>query len=276
MIMQSPAKNYAVATAIIVIAVIIIQYLIADSLVDTILMAAIMAAGYVCASVGLYMYLEGKGENSINGVDWSELSPKEIRNLVSYWGAYMTAGSVLLMYSIALLMSYMVPGLILIIASIVLMLVPLLIKDRAKRRVFKERSRNSKVLVFVAVSVLAIAPSFYILNSVDNQEAVTVEFMDDGFRVRAPMVDETFLYSAVEDLGIDPDFDKGRRVMGYGTTEVCSGKFRNDVFGDYRLASYTKVDTCIFFSYEGGYFAFNLYTDELTHEAYEELLSRMS
>ncbi len=274
--MHPPAKEYAIATAITVAVVIVIQYLMADSLVDTVLMAVIMGAGYTCAAIGLYMYLEGKGESSINGVDWSELSPKEIRNLISYWGAYMTAGSVLMMYSIAMLMSYMVPGLVLIGASVVLMLVPLLLKDRAKGRVFRERSRHSKMLVFVAVSILAIAPSFYLLNNVDNQEAVTVEFMDDGFSVRAPMVDETFLYSAVEDLGIDPDFDKGRRMMGYGTTEVCCGKFRNAVFGDYRLASYTKVDTCIFFFYEGGYFAFNLYTDELTQEAYEELLSRVS
>ena len=93
--------------------------------------------------------------------------------------------------------------------------------------------------------------------------------------VRRPRSAENryFDYDEIEDLGIDPNFEKGSRSIGYGTPNISSGKFKNSMFGPYVLMSYTKVDSCVFFTYDGSYYAFNQSTEEATMDAYLELKS---
>ena len=131
----------------------------------------------------------------------------------------------------------------------------------------------SKAAIFMVFTLLAIVPMTALGVSQFSQEVVDVEFLDDEVHIQAQVFNYHFKYESIEDLDIDPEFDKGKRIAGYGTPTICSGTFKNDVFGSYKLASYTQVKPCIFFLYEGKYYAFNQGSDELTQQAYEQLLS---
>ena len=49
----------------------------------------------------------------------------------------------------------------------------------------------------------------------------------------------------------------------------------NGALGNYKLASYTQVNPCIFFLYEGKYYAFNQGSVEFTEQAFEMLKSKI-
>jgi hypothetical protein len=274
--MNSPFKEYAIATIIIIAVVCAVQACLSDGFADMILTVVIMTCGYTCLVMGLYFYLEGSGYKNINGIDWSELSEQQTKNLVSYWGIWFTAGSVVLMYAIALLLINIIVGLVLIFVGTALFIVTLALKEKGMAHPFKQRSRGTKIAVFTVVSILAIAPTFYLVNSEHTAEVVTVEFGEETFRIQAPMVDLTFDYDDISDLEVDPNFDKGFRKWGYGTPTVCSGSFENAAFGKYTLASYTKVKPCVFFSVDGKYYAFNQASDESTFAAYDILVEHSS
>jgi len=159
----------------------------------------------------------------------------------------------------------------LILVSVAFLLIPIALKEKGKAHVYTEKSKGYKVAVLLTASLVAIGPSIYLLNSDFSSEAIQIEYGDDSFRIQAPMVDKMFDYSKVEDLGIDPNFDKGSRVWGYATTKICSGTFNNAVFGNYTLASFVDVKPCVFFTYEGKYYAFNQSSVELTQAAFDRL-----
>jgi len=152
---------------------------------------------------------------------------------------------------------------------------PFVMQDRAKSKEFVERSTNAKIAVFLVFSLLAIVPMTVLGTSEFSQETVDVEFMDDKVHIQAPMFNYTFEYDKIEQLEMDPNFDKGTRIGGYSTPTICSGTFKNDAFGNYKLASYTQVNPCIFFLYEGKYYAFNQASAELTEQAFEMLKSKI-
>lgn len=273
--MESPAKEYAIASIIIVATVCIAELFLTQNNVAIIITAVAMICAYPCVVIGLYMALEGKGEHAINGVDWSSMNKEQTSNFVHFWGIFFTLGSAMMMVSLALLMSYMVPGILLMVAGIIIMLLPMAFRERVKNRRFVMRSRGTKVAVFAVVSIAVIAPTLYLMNTEQAVNAVKIEFGEDSFRVIAPMVDETFDYDLVVAPTLDPDFDRGTRIWGYATHTICSGQFNNTAFGNYTLASFAQVDPCVFFEYKGKYFAFNQSSAELTEKAYEELLKRI-
>jgi hypothetical protein len=151
------------------------------------------------------------------------------------------------------------------------MIVPFVSADSLKQKPFIERTLGRKIAAFIAVSAIVLVPTVGISAMDLTSETVVVEFGDDGFRVKAPMVNEYFEYDKVKDLTLDPNFDKGTRVWGYGTPTISSGTFNNAAFGNYTLASYTEVKPCIFFQYEGKYYAFNLSNNTDTMKAFDQL-----
>ena len=273
--MESSAKEYAIASSIIIAAVCIAELFLTQNNTAIIIVAIAMICAYPCVVIGLYMVLEGKGEHAINGVDWSSMNKEQTSNFVHFWGIFFTLGSAMLTVSLALLMSYMVPGILLMVAGIIVMLLPMAFRERVKNRKFVMRSRGTKIAVFAVVSIAVIAPALYLMNTDQAADAVKIEFGNDSFRVIAPMVDETFEYDLVVAPTLDPDFDRGYRVWGYATHTIGTGQFNNAAFGNYTLASYTQVDPCVFFEYKGKYFAFNQSSAELTEKAYEELLKKL-
>ncbi|MBR2255198.1 MAG: hypothetical protein IJ856_05240 [Candidatus Methanomethylophilaceae archaeon] len=271
--MDHKAKVYAAVTVAVTAIVCIVLFLVSGG-VDSLWMVVTTVALYPCVAFGLYMYLEGEGARHINGIDLSKMNEDELRNYCSTVGLFMVVSMVLLTVSIALILKWMVVAVLLIVVSMALVFVPFVRKGWAVSRPFKSGSVARKATVFAVFTLLAVVPTI-VSNSIEGGNAVTVEFSENGFSVKAPMVDRTFEYSKVTMLELDPDFDKGSRMMGYGTSTICSGTFRNDAFGSYTLASYTKVQPCVFFEYEGRYFAFNQSSAADTEDVYQRLVSHV-
>ncbi len=274
--MDAVLKKYILAAACIVSVTVIAEAIITPDWLDHIMVLVAMLVIYPAMVGGLYMFLEGKGSSTINGVDFSSISEQEKINFTSYFGIFMTVGMILMMIALGGLLYNWLISMLLIVLSVSFVFIPIAMKSKAIKKPFVQRNGPSKVAAFMVCSVLAIVPMIALSNMADNSEVVTVEFYDDHFTVKAPMVSKSYDYSAVSELSIDPDFDKGTRVMGYGTPTISSGTFKNAAFGSYTLASYTKVKPCIFFEYEEGkYFAFNQSTAEATQNVFEKLQSNI-
>jgi len=269
--MDSFSRNFIIATVAVTAASAGFIILTSDSFFDNFLALIAVLVVYPCTMAGLYFFLEGRNHRWINGMDWTSMTERERRNAASYVGLFMTIGCIVLCISVPLTLSSFVLGIILIVCSVVVMLVPFLTQEKAKSKQFVERSAGRKAMIFIAVSVIAIVPTVGVGMLGFSTETVEVEFLDTQIHVRAPMFDYTFDYDTIEDLEMDPDFDKGSRVAGYGTPTISSGTFNNAQFGNYKLASYTQVDPCIFFLYEGKYYAFNQSDDLLTQQVYDRL-----
>lgn len=273
--MDTRLRNYILATlSIIVISLAVIMLLSVDFM-DALLPVIGILVVYPCVIMGVYFYLEGKGYRWINGIDWTSMSEQERINACSYVGFYMAIGCVILGIAMGAILSNFIIAIILIVVSIIIIIAGCVMPERAMAKKFVERSPSSKAAIFMVFTLLAIVPMTALGVSQFSQEVVDVEFLDDEVHIQAPMFNYHFNYESIEDLDIDSDFDKGKRIAGYGTPTICSGTFKNDVFGNYKLASYTQVKPCIFFLYEGKYYAFNQGSDELTQQAYEQLLSHV-
>ncbi len=276
MITTPYSRNYLLAVVAVTIITVVTLMFTADSLMEHLLVIIAVAVMYPCIMLGLYLFLEGRSYRWINGPDWTSMTEQERINAVSYIGIYMTIGCILLGWAIVLTISSFTIGIVLMVISVVLMILPILKKDSMRSFRFIERSTAKKVGIFIAVSVIAIVPTVAIGLSEFTAEIVIVEFGEDQLHVKAPMVDKKFDYDKIQNLEIDPDFDKGSRIAGYGTPTICSGTFSNAQFGSYTLASYTKVKPCIFFLYEDNYYAFNQADDGKTQQVYNELLTKIN
>ena len=68
----------------------------------------------------------------------------------------------------------------------------------------------------------------------------------------------------------------GTRVMGYGSTKLLYGQFRNDEFGDYTRYTYTKGDASIIIRTSEGVIVLADETAEATLTLYNELVARVA
>ena len=270
------SRNFLLATAAVTAVTVAALIFVSSSFAEHLLVIVSVLIMYPCIMAGVYLYLEGGSYKWISGIDWLSLTEQERISVASRVGLYMAIGCTIICWAIVLMLANFVIGIVLIAVGIAIMAIPYLSKEAMKRRPFIQRSAAKKAGVFVAVSVIAIVPTLAIGLSEFTAEAVIVEFEENGLHVKAPMVDEHFDYDKIEQLNLDPDFEKGMRIAGYATPTICSGTFSNKQFGDYTLASYTNVDPCISFSYDGEYYAFNQSDSEKTQKAYDELLERIS
>ncbi len=273
--MDTRLRNYILATlSIIAISLAVIMLLSVDFM-DALLPVIGILVLYPCVIMGVYFYLEGRGYRWINGIDWASMSEQERANACSYIGFYLAIGCVLLGIGLGAVLTNFIIAIILMVVSTIIIIAGCVMPERAMAKKFVERSPSSKAAIFMVFTLLAIVPMTALGVSQFSQEVVDVEFLDDEVHIQAPMFNYHFKYESIEDLDIDPEFDKGKRIAGYGTPTICSGTFKNDAFGSYKLASYTQVKPCIFFLYEGKYYAFNQGSNELTQQAYEQLSSHI-
>ena len=269
--MDSVLRNYVLGTLLAIIIVMVYLVLTTKDFIDS-LMAIVVTLGiYPLVIVGLYMFLEGKGHRTINGVDWSSMNDRERQNMVSYLGRFMIVSMIVLSLALAFVLGSFIVSIVLIVCSVVIVLIPIAKQETGMQTAFVSRGTTTKVAAFLCVTVLCVVPPLVISSLGISSETITLEFGEDGLQIYAPMADNYFDYDKIEELEIDMEFDKGSRIAGYGTPTISSGKFSNDVFGRYVLASYTQVQPCAFFKYEGQYYAFNQADDDLTVAAFEKL-----
>jgi len=274
--MESAIRNYIIAT-LIVIAISCVEFFTRSCDFVFIMLPLIMTViFYPVAVLGMYMFMEAKGSRFINGIDWSRLGETQKKTLTSYVGLFMVIGCIFIAFGILSLSSgNPVGGSVLLILGIIIMLVPFFMKRRFMNRRLITFGRGAKIGTFIVLSILVVAPLMAIGYGESSSEAVSVQIGEEQLVIKAPMVNETFGYALIEGLTYDPDFDKGSRVVGYGTLTVNSGTFHNAAFGDYTLASYTQVKPCVFFQYEGHYYAFNQSDDAKTLAAFEAIKDKI-
>ena len=273
--MKTITRNYILAT-VVIIAISLLFIAMTLKPIDMII-PIVCVLFYPCIIMGLYMFMEAGGSDYINGMGIESLPPEAKRNATSYIGLYMVISMILCEISIMLIMyvRWYIWVAVMVIA-IIICFVPYLRKSRIISHPFKERSNAVKVCAFAIVSIVCIVPPLVLTNIEGTAGEIEIEFLDDQLHIKAPMVNKYLDYSDIDYAEIDPDFDKGSRIAGYATPSIRSGTYRNAEFGSYTLASYTKVDTCVFLQYHGDYYAFNQSSDEATQEAYEMLKSKLS
>ena len=221
----------------------------------------------------IMMWLHGTGYKSINGLDWRSMTEQNAKEVASKFGFWMLVSMAILLYSTSVLMHNLALGLILMGVGIAVIFIPLA-SGFKKGKPVPSGTPSKKAAIAVLAAAIAIVPPVYIL-SLGDSASVDIAFGDDGFSVRAPMFDHTFEYDEIDGCSYYEDFDKGVRKMGYGTSEICSGHFKNDLFGDYELASYTKVRPCIAISVGGEMYAFNQDSAGSTLDAFEILKQKL-
>jgi len=273
--MDDVLKRYIAATLIVIVIVMAFELLYSSEWIDWLIVGICIGVIYPCLVSGLFMYLEGRGYNAVNGVDLSHMTESQKRNFASYMGIFMIIGMIIMMISIGMLLTYTIPAIAIMVVSIAIFFIPIVTKEKGAAKQFVEKSVGKKIAVFAICSLIAIVPTVVLENMENKSETVVVEFFDDYFTVKAPMVNKSFDYDKIVDLELDPDFDKGTRISGYHTPTIDSGTYKNGAFGSYTLASYAKVAPCAFFEYEGKYFAFNQSSIELTQSIYDELCQKV-
>ena len=231
-----------------------------------------------CGLMGAWMWFSDGAGRYINGFD--NLSPEVRNRFAKFYGIYIIIGMFLITLSLSFFVTgQMLPGFLLIALSVFVFFYPIRYcsnKVMSKKIPLENSSYKVKASVCVLTATVLLMPLPICDYVFDDSNAVSLEFGESDFTVKAPMFNHTFSYSEVAGLTYDSDFDKGTRVFGYGGSDICSGKFKNDSFGKYELAAYTNVKPCIVFSVNGDMFAFNQKSIDLTLSAYNELCDRVN
>jgi hypothetical protein len=255
---------------------------------DIVSQALILVVVLPLLSLSVYMWVTGKGAMLVAGYN---TSPKAVRDLydskamAKFVGMLMTVFLAIVLVAMELLFLDISTTLffVLLAAGIVFLVASLVYMNTGGRFLkegadpskvvitAKERKRNRNiVLAALGVTAIILVSVFLLIGS----GSVSASLENDGLQVSAPFVDERIAYGDVTSVELRHGFDDGRRVGGFGGSEVSSGNFMNDEFGRYTLARYNDVESCIVVHHSGGVLAFNLDTDDGTARMYEDLLSR--
>ncbi len=274
--MEPTSKPYAVLAVAVPAAATIIALALGWSLFQVFFVAIVMFCCIPIICMGLCQWMHGNGYRFLNvGVDWSSKKEKESREIASRWGKWIVIGTIVLSLACAFITYNLILGLVLLGVSIVLMLAPMF-TGMNKGSPLPSWSKGTRIAVVAVALILAVVPFMYIVGGgIGTTNSVDVSLDDDSFTVKAPMFDHTFSYSEVDDCQFMYDFDKGKRVMGFYSETISSGRYNNDLFGNYQLAAYTEVTPCIAFSVDGEMYAFNQSTVDLTMETFEALIEKL-
>lgn len=229
------------------------------------------------AASGIWLWFSEDAGNYLNG--FASLRDDDRRRAANLLGFGLTASAFVMSLGLGILLSNGgMYGILVILLSMVFVFIPYAsLNDNRIHDVripFESRSPAFKNIMAITVSLAVLVPMSAFASSDSNEMAVV--FDENSFVIKAPSFDREFRYDDVNELTLDEDFDKGRRMFGYGSSEISSGKFSNSSFGNYYLTSYTKVKPCITFSVDGTMYAFNQADTEKTQQAYYTLHSKIA
>lgn len=259
-----------------------IVYIVLEAVLDThsgsILLEAVLAFCVVpVAAAGAWIWFSDNAGTYVNG--FPNLTGDDRNRFANMMGIGVVLCGFVMSLGLALLLaSGNMYGILIIILSLIFVFIPIpIFKKNPKARIpLKNCSPKTKMTLTAVISVAVLIPIPVACMLDDSGNEVTVTFNEDSFTVKAPMFDHTFSYKDVNGLALEENFEKGKRIYGYATSEISSGKYRNSLFGEYELASYSKVTPCITFSVNGNMYAFNQTDIEKTQQAYDTLYGHLS
>ena len=130
--------------------------------------------------------------------------------------------------------------------------------------------------VMIAITAICIVVVVAIVAVVMVSGHVDVRMDEDSLEIDATMMHEDIPFDEISHIELRDDVDYGMRTGGFGGMDISSGNFRNDEFGDYRLAIHNDVDLCIVVHMrDGDTVVFNLGDRESTESFYQDLLDRL-
>ena len=245
---------------------------------DTIQLIYPIIVLYVCFPIivmGMFFWITGRGKKSINGIDWSKYSEEDAKKLVSRTGFWIMISIIVMLYGLSLIFVDFWIGITVVVVSVIFVVVSVIVLFVKKvEKPLPTMDSVKAISVFLLVAAVSLVPTTYLLSEGIMGEDVAVTINDDSFTVKAPMFDHTFRYDEIE-ISYDADFDKGSRRMGYNDMKISSGKFHNDEFGNYELASYTAVKPCIIITVGEDKYAFNQDSDASTLEMFNTLKAKI-
>lgn len=262
----------------ILVPVLAIIYIISQTSSAIVIILGIV--GYIISfpliMLSLYMWVTGKGKNWINGINWSKYSESQCSTVVSRTGFVLFVMMEILLYGLSMIIFNTGVGIALIVVSIVIPVVFVIAVHISKRNVPDFVKKNPSVIaaVFIA-AVLLVIPCCYILaTNGPSSDEVEVTINETSIKVTAPFFDHTFQYDKIDDVCLKYNFDRGSRISGNASNNMCSGTWENNEYGRYELAIDPRVDTSISILYEDHRYVFNLKTSEKTVELYDFLVSK--
>lgn len=137
-----------------------------------------------------------------------------------------------------------------------------------------KRLRSGKLAIGGIVAG-SLAVTAVIIAAVMLVGSVSASLGDDSLSIDATMMHETVDYSDIVSVELRDGVSYGGRVMGLSNGIVSTGDFRNSEFGDYRLAVYKSVSSCIVVHTTDRVIVFNLDNDEKTTSFFAELQQRL-
>ena len=259
-----------------------IAYIVLEAVLDansgSLLLEAVLAFCVVPVAVsGAWMWFSDNAGTYING--FPDLKGEDRNRFANMMGIGVVLCDFVMSLGLALLLaSGSLYGILIIVLSLIFIIVPILIfkKNPNAHIPLKNCSAKTQMALTAVISVVVLLPIPVACMLDDSGNEVTVTFDEGSFAVRAPMFDHTFSYDEVNGLTFEENFEKGKRIYGYATSEICSGKYSNSLFGEYELASYSKVTPCITFSVNGDMYAFNQADLEKTQQAYNTLCEKIN
>ena len=255
---------------------ILLYSIAAGTSIESMLLNVIIAFCVIpIVAFGMYMWVSGRGQMWINGVNWKALDEYQSKRAVRLMGLSMAV------FGIGLYLSFMfiAESLTIFILLIVILIVGLLVflvyvntkKFRSRPAKEPKMSQSTMLAVSMIVIFASVIPAF-MMTDVFGDGNINVNVTDDYVSVEGPMFKyREFNYDEIDECWLDKNFEKGKRINGYGTSNIKSGHFENSSFGRYMLASYAKVTPCIVISMDGEIYAFNQSTVEETQDVYDKL-----
>lgn len=108
------------------------------------------------------------------------------------------------------------------------------------------KKKNVVLGVILTVIVLLISGGITLyVHLYAGSGSVEVELAEASVFVEAPYCKVTIAYSEIETIELRTELDRGKRTKGLSSSEMKSGNYKNEEFGDYLCATYTSSDVYI-------------------------------
>lgn len=195
-------------------------------------------------------------------------------------GKCWVIGGLLMMLTAALPLSWMLP--VMLAAIVLLAAAPIVYSYLIYRGhkaqgieytappATKQQKRNKILVLVLILALLALLAALLFSGE------ITYTLGDDGLKIESTVASGLEVsYEEMDEIQLVEDFDKGARVMGYGSFRLSMGFFQNEALGDYTLYAYNSCEGVILIRSGEKYLAINARTEEETLALYENLLEKL-
>ncbi len=232
-------------------------------------------------SLGLWMWANGAGASLVSAPGWNSIGEDMKTYAVSVMGLHIAIGMafvdcaipfvIIPVWGIIVFIALLLVGMGITFAGLIRVLST---AHGQPRKFVRKTPLTVWMTVFLVLFAVVAIPVLALEES--GPAGVKVELGDTAVTIKAPMVDRTIAYDDIDTVELDPDFDIGSRISGYGGLEINSGKFRNSEYGQYTLASYASCDTFVKITKKSGeHIVFNQKNSAETEALYSDLVSRL-